>query len=296
MSLHPDSAELEPALALLDARFAQTVVVLPSGERVAVRDTAAAPGDAPVIVLLHGIGSGAASWLFVATALGTQARVLAWDAPGYGASTPLPMAEPSAADYAQRLHELLAALHIERCVLVGHSLGALMACAFAADTGQHRVSRLVLVSPARGYGGADSTEARRQVLATRLGKLRDRGIEGMAAEAPGRMLSADASPSARAWVRRNAALLSPAGYTQAVRMLCGGDLMGHAAMDMPVLVACGDADQITPPESCRQVAAHFGAPFESIARAGHASPVEQSASVARLVAGAANLLLNEEST
>jgi pimeloyl-ACP methyl ester carboxylesterase len=296
MSLHPDTTELEPALALLEARFAQTLVALPGGAQVAVRATAASQGDAPVIVLLHGIGSGAGSWLFVATALGAQARVLAWDAPGYGASMPLPMAAPTAADYAQRLQELLAALRIERCVLVGHSLGALMACAFAADRGRHVVSRLVLVSPARGYGGADSTEARRQVLATRLGKLRDMGIEGMAAEAPARMLSAEAGPSARAWVRRNAALLNPAGYAQAVQMLCGGDLMAHAAMDMPVLVACGDADQITPPETCRQVAAHFGAPFETIARAGHASPVEQSASVARLVAGAANLFLNEETT
>ena len=155
MSLHPDTAQLEPALARLDARFAQTVVVLPSGARVAVRQTTAAPGDAPVVVLLHGIGSGAASWLDVAAASGGQARVLAWDAPGYGASSPLPMPAPTAADYALRLHEMLIALRIERCTLVGHSLGALMACAFAADRGRSMVANLVLISPARGYGAAD---------------------------------------------------------------------------------------------------------------------------------------------
>ncbi|EGD01141.1 putative hydrolase, partial [Burkholderia sp. TJI49] len=40
------------------------------------------------VVLLHGIGSGAASWVCQLDALGASRRVLAWDAPGYGASTP----------------------------------------------------------------------------------------------------------------------------------------------------------------------------------------------------------------
>src|SRR5258708_7660691 len=115
MSFDLVAAKLEPALALLEAQFAQTVVVLPSGAQVAVRMTAAAQADAPMIVLLHGIGSGAASWLGVAMELGARARVLAWDAPGYGSSTPLAMATPSAADYAQRLHEVLVALKIDSC-------------------------------------------------------------------------------------------------------------------------------------------------------------------------------------
>jgi pimeloyl-ACP methyl ester carboxylesterase len=61
------------------------------------------------------------------------ARVLAWDAPGYGNSAPLaPMAMPGAADYAERLWAWLDALGPQAAaplVLVGHSLGALMACA-----------------------------------------------------------------------------------------------------------------------------------------------------------------------
>lgn len=45
-------------------------------------------GTGPAVVLLHGIGSGAASWLQVAQHLAAQARVIAWDAPGYGDSSP----------------------------------------------------------------------------------------------------------------------------------------------------------------------------------------------------------------
>ena len=294
MTLDLVATDLEPALALLERRFAQTIVALPSGAQVAVRAAGAEQAGAPAIVLLHGIGSGAASWLDVAMELCARNRVLAWDAPGYGASTPLTMAAPSAADYAHRLLEVLDALQIDRCVLVGHSLGALMACAFAAGAGRRIVQRLVLISPARGYGGVDRAGLRSQVLASRLGALRNLGIEGMSAEAPKRMLSANASASARAWVQRNTAQLNPAGYAQAVQMLCGGEILDHAPLPMPIDVLCGDADQVTTPEACREIAAHFGAGFDVVPRAGHASPAEQPVAVARRIAGTPNLSLGEE--
>jgi pimeloyl-ACP methyl ester carboxylesterase len=290
MSFDHATADLEPVLAMLDSRFPQTVVVLPSGARLAVRTAGPAPGDAPVIVLLHGIGSGAASWLHVALALGTRARVVAWDAPGYGDSTALAPAAPTAADYAQRLHELLIALQIDGCVLVGHSLGALMAAAFAAGQGGGVAKRLVLISPARGYGSADRAASGQQVLDARLGTLRRRGIQGMASDSSDRMLSAAATPAARAWVQWNAARLTPAGYTQAVRMLCGADIERHAPVAMPVEVLCGDADTVTPPEACAQVASRFGTRLCMLSQAGHASPVEQPILVARRIAGAADLL------
>ena len=288
------TADLEPALARLDSGFAQTLVALPSGARVAVRTTRPAADQAPVIVLLHGIGSGAASWLDVALTLGARANVIAWDAPGYGESSPLESGAPSAADYAQRLHELLIALRVDACVLVGHSLGALIATAYASALGRRVVRRLVLISPARGYGTADRADERAQVLEKRLRTLRERGVAGIAEDAPRRMLSADADAAARAWVQWNAARLNAAGYTQAVRMLCRDDIVAHAPPAMPLEVHCGAADSITPPESCRDIAAHFGVPLALIAQAGHASPVEQPRAVARLIADAASIDLGDE--
>ncbi|RAF14428.1 alpha/beta fold hydrolase, partial [Burkholderia multivorans] len=82
-------------------------------ERFPERRRAALP-----VVLLHGIGSGAASWVRQLDALGASRRVLAWDAPGYGASTPVHGASPSAVDYAASLDAWLDALGIARCVLV----------------------------------------------------------------------------------------------------------------------------------------------------------------------------------
>ncbi|UUZ69878.1 alpha/beta fold hydrolase [Polaromonas sp. P2-4] len=149
---------LQAPLALLDSRFPQRIVALPSGAHVALRECGA-PGDAPTVVLLHGISSRAASWLHPAVLAGAQVHVIAWDAPGYGDSTPLQGDAPLDTDYAARLHELLQVLDVRRCVLVGHSLGALMACAYARDLGANRVARVVLISPAGGYGAAAQAAA-----------------------------------------------------------------------------------------------------------------------------------------
>ena len=271
------------AAATLERRFPQRLVALPSGERVAVREC----GSGTPIVLLHGIGSGAAAWLHCALALEAHGHVIAWDAPGYGDTTPVCSFEPLASDYAQRLGELLAALQIERCVLVGHSLGALMAAAYAHGAGRSRVARLVLLSPARGYG-APGMEAERHATRTkRLDDLRTLGIAGLAARSPERMLTANADEAARDWVRWNTARLNPAGYTQAVQMLCADDIARYAPLTLPAEVHGGDEDIVTSPDACRSVAGVFGAPFTLIARAGHACAIEQPEAVVALILSAA---------
>jgi len=46
------------------------------------------PGSGGVIVLLHGIGSNAASFTPLLAHLPKALRVIAWNAPGYGGSDP----------------------------------------------------------------------------------------------------------------------------------------------------------------------------------------------------------------
>lgn len=270
------TAALEHHLA---QRFAQHTLLLGS-ERQAVRQA----GTGPAIVLLHGIGSGAASWLQVALQL-SQARVVAWDAPGYGDSTPLPDAQPKAEAYAERLRRTLDALGIEHCMLVGHSLGALTAAAFA-QAHPARVTRLVLISPARGYGASERAVQSLQVRSKRLAALEQLGIAEMAAQRSAHMLSSRPSAQASAWVRWNMARLNPGGYRQAVELLCGDDLLRHTPLAVPCEVHCGEADSITAPQDCLSLARALGAPFNLIPDAGHASPIEQPLLVAGRLAHA----------
>src|ERR1700739_3580036 len=114
-------------------------------------------GSGPALVLLHGIGSAAASFRHQLEALSARFRVVAWDAPGYGASTPLTIAHPDTSDYAAALDAWLGAVGIDRCHLVGQSLGTLIAARFAAEQ-PWRLFSLTLASVARGHGRLRSSQ------------------------------------------------------------------------------------------------------------------------------------------
>lgn len=272
LSQRPSTADRQAQLA----RDFPLRLVPAAGGRQALREC----GTGAAVVLLHGIGSGSASWLQVAQQLAPQARVIAWDAPGYGESSPLESPAPKAEQYAARLMQMLDALGIGECVLVGHSLGALPALAFARSSQAHRVRRLLLISPARGYGAPERAEQRQQVRRQRLDTLQRLGIAGLAEHRSAHMLSPNATPQALAWVRWNMARLNHAGYRQAIELLCGDDLLRHGLPDMPCEVHCGEADSITPAETCLTLAKALGASFNLIADAGHASPIEQPLVVA----------------
>lgn len=279
---------LNASLALLEQRFPQRIAEL-AGGRTSYRECGSA--TAPAIVLLHGIGSGGASWLHCALALASDARVIAWDAPGYGASEPLPEAAPSAADYAARLEQLLDVLNVDRCLLVGHSLGAMMAAAYVnKHAAQGRAARLMLASPAQGYGAPEKRERAAQVIEERLGVLAALGVAGMAEQRSARTVSSQAGAPARAWARWNMSRLDPAGYAQAVRMLAGDDIRRYlpgadsaSGAWAPGSVICGSLDTVTTPVDSCELAMQCNFPFLSIDGAGHACYVEQPALVAAAV-------------
>lgn len=240
-------------------------------------------GQGPqTVLLLHGISSGAASWAQCARILGEHARVIAWNAPGYGASTPLPIAQPLALDYAYRLAALLAELNIKRCLLVGHSLGALMAAAYGSLPGQG-AWHSVLISPALGYGSDAKKHLAAQVRAKRFEALERDGLELIAQRLPDRLLTSAATAAQRESITQNALLLNVAGYKQAVEMLCAEDIEQYAFDRAACEVFCGQDDVVTTAEQSQAFAQRAGLPFGLIEDAGHACYVEQPARVAQIL-------------
>ena len=239
-------------------------------------------------VLLHGIGSASASWDAQLTWAQDRSDVgvLAWDAPGYGASTPVGPLKPQASDYAARLWAWLDALPCgSPVVLVGHSLGALIA-ASAAQAQPERVARLLLLSPARGYGDAPAAE-RERMVSGRLNNLQQLGPQGMAQARAAAMLSPQALPQWVEQVRQNMAAIDPAGYTQAVHLLAAGRLLHDVAgLTVPMAVASGEADTITTPAACDEVAAAARVQRQSLGPVGHACAIEAADAVIALLQGA----------
>jgi len=238
-------------------------------------------GTGPALVLLHGIGSSSASWLFQLESLGGY-RLIAWDAPGYGASAFLPAAEPQAGDYAKALHEFLERLLLKDVVLVGNSLGCLMAGAYAAAHPE-RVRSMLLLGPAGGYGDSPDREAK---LAERLRQLDELGPEGLAEQRSPTLVARGSPPVALELVRWSQRRVLPQGYRQAVHCLAQGRLAADARRyGKKVLVACGAEDVITPEAGCKAIARSFPrGEYRSLAGVGHAPHVEAPELVKEMIA------------
>ncbi len=241
-------------------------------------------GAGPAMVLLHGIGSASGSWLSQLQGLKATHTVLAWDAPGYGQSDQLQSEKPEPRHYGARVWDWVDALGLDGrpVTLVGHSLGALMA-ASATTLQPDRVARLVLLSPAQGYGRAD-VALRETKLRDRLNALQAHGPQGLA-ELRGRaMVSSGAEASLVEYIKTIMAQIRPDGYTQAAHMLAGAHLAKELQdVRCPILVASGTADTITPRDGCENLARELGAPYRTLGPIGHACALEAAATVNQLL-------------
>ncbi len=108
-----------------------------------------AGNDGLPLVMLHGVGDSAIDWAWVLPMLGTKYCVMAPDLPGCGDSAK-PKREYTLEFLTQFLADFLNTLQIERAVLSGNSLGALIAFRFAVSNPQ-QVAALVLVD-SMGFG------------------------------------------------------------------------------------------------------------------------------------------------
>ncbi|CAN5735202.1 hypothetical protein BH11PSE8_BH11PSE8_06860 [soil metagenome] len=79
-------------------------------------------------------------------------------------------------------------------------------------------------------------------------------------------------------------------------MLCNDDIARHARLHKSVEVHASDADSVTPPDACADVAHCAGTTLHLIPCAGHTSLVEAPIAVARLISGATNLSLGDQPT
>ncbi|MGH2923459.1 MAG: alpha/beta fold hydrolase [Solirubrobacterales bacterium] len=123
-------------------------------------------GEGPPLVLVHGLSGAWQNWLETIPRFARGHRVVAVDLPGFGAS-PMPPWEISIPAYGRFLRDFCERLGIERCSLIGNSMGGFIATELAIAEPE-RVDELVLVSAA-GITWARARREPAKVLA-RLGK------------------------------------------------------------------------------------------------------------------------------
>ncbi len=229
----------------------------------------------PWVVLLHGIGGGRGGWDSTGAALaGAGCRALAVDLPGYGASPPV---EPfDLTGFAAAVLRLLDAVDAERAVLVGHSMGGMVAQELAARS-PGRLQALVLVGTSPAFGRPDGDWQREFVRARCAPLDAGLGMAGLAAQlvptlvAPG--LPADRLAAAQALM----AGVPEHTYRRTLAALVGFDRRADLArIAVPTLVVTGEHDRTAPPDVAQRMAARIAASACTIvAGAGHLLPLER---------------------
>ena len=199
----------------------------------------------PAVLLLHGLGSSSAGYRAQLAGLSRDCHVVAWNAPGFGASSEIDRHDVSLDDYADALAAFLDALQLERLsVLVGSSWGSLIALAFTRRYPQ-RVGSLVLSAPnvAKGHLVGEARDAELDAWL----RTADISIPVSRAAIAERLLAPQAPALVRRHVERLRDAMATGGWRQAIRSLFtvyAPDVI--PAIDRPIAIFYGTLDQVAP--------------------------------------------------
>lgn len=222
-------------------------VVQAAGLRVAFRRR----GEGPCLLLLHGAVSDSRVWRRELEALSDAFTVVAWDAPGCGASSD-PPEHFRMPEYADCLGEFIDALGLGRPHVLGHSWGSTVALELYRQR-PTVVSSLVLVGAYAGWAGSLPPEQVEQRLqfALRIADLPANEFEPDSM----RGLFSDVMPENRAdELRTIMSEIHPSGTRTMAYALAQADLREVLPrIDVPTLLLYGDADQRSPLSIAREL-------------------------------------------
>ena len=233
-------------------------------------------GDGVPLVFINALGTDLRIWQGVVPHVTDRYALIRYDKRGHGLSD-CPPAPYSIRDFANDLRGLLDHLDVMQAVLVGISVGGMIALDFAAAWPE-RVQELVLCDTAPRIGTAD-------LWNERINTLRAHGMQSMGDAILSRWFAPTFAAQSPAVYRGyyNMLTRNPVeGYTGTCEAIRDADLTAAArTITARTLVLCGALDISTPPDLAKGLAELMpDATFQEIPGAAHLSCFEQPDAVA----------------
>lgn len=220
------------------------------------------------VYLLHGAYGSKEYWRFTAKVLADVGyRVIAWDAPGYGVS-PVPK-NLSISYMAEMLGRLIAATGSKRTVVLGHSMGGMVAQK-AYDLLPGKIDALVLSETAHTFNHS-GPQWQKEFLSTRVAPLtQGKRIAEYAPTLLRTMMGPGASGPIVDHVLYNIRLMDESGFAAAIKAT--SEFLEEeiiARVQIPLLCIAGELDTTCPAQVMEKMAQLGGGEFYEMKGVGH---------------------------
>ena len=210
-------------------------------------------GGGPTVLMLHGIGGGHLAFAPQVETFATSGyRAVAWDMPGYGHSRPI---EPyTFKGLAQSCIQLIESLKCKDVILLGHSMGGMVAQEVVARRPE-LVSRLILCGTSPSFGKPDG-EWQREFIAQRTAPLdAGKSMAELAETLVPQMIGPGSLPEGVRLATHCMGLVPAATYRRALECIITFDRRGNLPnILVPTLVLAGEHDRNAPPAVMKKMA------------------------------------------
>jgi pimeloyl-ACP methyl ester carboxylesterase len=198
-------------------------------------------GSGPLMVLMHGLGGTTNYFQPLISHFSSRYTMLRFDFPGSGFSTF--KSAPSIPQFVEDLTSILnSRAKKESPILVGHSLGSIVAMHYASRNPE--VAALVLIGPGRS---ASHISAAVEAMTGLAAKARQ-GIEGIRDSTIANNVAPTSNDLVRTVVRQMVSSQDPEGYAATCEVLCSASHVDpdYSAIECPTVLIAGDQDKISP--------------------------------------------------
>lgn len=285
-----------------------------SGDGTALNVEIFGPEDAPTVVLFHGWTCALGFWTCQIQELAYDHRVVAVDLRGHGDSGHAPEGDYSIEAFGEDVSAILDACvpEGERCVVAGHSMGAMSIVAWAGvkvGKVKERIAAAAIINTGMGDLISESLVVSGPSVFDVIKRFAGQALLSARAEIPAYSapinsrvvkyitLGPDASPAQVSFCERLVSACDPK-----VRGACGGtlselDLLESIAhLDVPTVVIAGEKDRLTPLPHAERLAELLPdlVSLEVIENSGHMSPVEMPDQVNEVLRGLVETHLRTE--
>lgn len=238
-------------------------------------------GRGPTLVLTHGIGGRLEEWDATVAALRDCVTLLRWDVRGFGQSD-RPRGPVTPSVWARDLAALLDALAIPRAIILGHSMGGVVAQRFALDYPQ-RTQALILISTSSEVGPKAAERWEQMAL-----RIEAEGMAAVVGRSPSLAFSEEYERTHQKEIEAREAqraLNDPFAYAAAGRAVGNYNFTAELQrLACPTLILQGAQDRLTPPGGSVIISRNIkGAQLHILDGCGHALPIERLETMAQLI-------------